>query len=165
MTDESRVKTVRSTNFSLEAAQLGTTWLRCPGTDQRRDAGVTITERESLVVIARGVAERLLAVFVDEDKKMPLEPFGVVDMEGPPKGTLPVDELILVSVALVAVATDRPEALADLQGRARRLSGVRKCSEQLETQRPIVGLEEFDRLTERRLRQYDPVALEKLGDA
>ena len=103
-------------------------------------------------------------MFVNEDEIVPLEPFGVVEVEGPPEGSLAIDEFVLVSVALVTAAFNRPEALTDLEPRERRLSAVGKYPEQLKAQRPVVRLENLDRLTQHRLHEHNPAALEKLGD-
>ena len=54
-----------------------------PGPDihQRLDARVGVLDRRALVVLARHMTGRTLAVLVDDDQELPAEPLGVMQVE------------------------------------------------------------------------------------
>lgn len=112
---------------------------------------------------AADLADRQLAVFVNDDQMRRCEPLGEMQMVGTAEVALTVDQFELVARALVSVFGWR-EFLARLEDRQRRLPAIWKAADQFETDPSGVILEQLNVLSGCRLAQYGAVALKQLGE-
>ncbi len=109
-------------------------------------------------------ADRQLAVLVYHDVEAADEILGVVEVEGPPKSSLMVEELEFIFPALDKTGRQRAPVFTDLQDRQRRGPPVRQVAPERERQCPAWRLVEDERSRWFEV-QHGAVSLEELRDA
>jgi hypothetical protein len=110
------------------------------------------------------MANRLLAMLMNDDQVAMLEPIGVVQVEGPTQVPLVVQKFVLVFRAFESVACRWNEAFADLDRRERWLPPIGERSSDLEAQTAVIRLEDLQVLVRAGLGDADAVPLEELDN-
>jgi hypothetical protein len=94
---------------------------RLPDAQEKLDAAKRVLYGVTLVVAARNVTDRRLAVLMYDHLEVPDEEFIIVSMESPPKTVDVVDQLVNVAGAFPVIAGHRCPPLEDREaGRLRK---------------------------------------------
>jgi len=135
-----------------------------PGVDESHHAFERVAHGSALDVRARCVADRVLAVLMDDNLEAPDEYIRVMAMERPPAVALTIQELVGIVGSFVGVALDVAPDLADLDDPQSGLVTVRKERPERKGQGSLRRLIEREGIIRPEV-EDDAVALEQQGCA